>query len=774
MDIWAWTYSKEDQLIEAGENRLVEIMRELPSLCCADEHEKVDAVYPEALALAKKSNDKWVEVFIRHWYLQSQVLKRNNAKGMLNNAIELLDISHQDNAKDCPQRICAVQDLSNCYGVADGPGYTDERIAVCNEALKEIDPTWTCFVCISTEYLHALLDEERYEFALSESLRFQKECYQYQEDEMNSLNDLNNVEARAFIRLNRAEEAVELLQSKPVKSNDGSQGKRTKLLLCLAFAHLGRFEDVKQNMFAFDQILKSHTYYNDWAEIQYLSINNGYSQFDDSLSYYLRLTSHNLIEHGSFRCAVMQLSFLFDLAIKHDCLFSAKLALQKLGEIIPELNKDLGASKQAEERRSKLTIALKQHSIKEFSDIDSLLSYDFESKDSYIESLIAFVEKSPKNLIAISKLADQYTAFLLKDKGLELLTAAYKNNQYDDDTCYAYGRFLLKKYGRNKFFAVFDERIEDKKSLDQLPSLLWLYGHANKDSDTSKAIYYFKAYTQQSPSDENSLFSLAWLYCDTEDYAESITVWNKLIELNPQQTHYQWDKLIPSTLSENWVEVRNVCSKLDIEIESQKGQVIKNMGVCQIEFEEQDGSRNLFYAKRTGPVTATITEIKRIEETQKFNHEVVFDPAPLNQLDQQDDEGNACDKDGIYYYRYKAYRTQRAPIYECYAIDGVHPGEEQLNQLEKKLEQTNFIFNQRSNEDYRIYYDEGDKTHETLGLYAYILTTQEQDKHTLHALLQTFNNEQKHPLIWPALLEKLALVDELKKQADIEEFYELY
>lgn len=97
-------------------------MEWLPTYTCDDEHEKVDALYPEGLALARGINDQWVEVFLRHWFLQSQVLHRENAKGMLDQAIALLDFSHQERTKDCPQRMCVVQDLANCYGIADGPG----------------------------------------------------------------------------------------------------------------------------------------------------------------------------------------------------------------------------------------------------------------------------------------------------------------------------------------------------------------------------------------------------------------------------------------------------------------------------------------------------------------------------------------------------------------------------------------------------------------------------------------------------------------------------
>ncbi|MCJ8273883.1 MAG: hypothetical protein MJK04_31355, partial [Psychrosphaera sp.] len=127
MDIWQWVYDVQAQLRVNGDTALLEAMDSISSLTCDDQHDKVDVMYPMALSLARKHDNPWIEVYMRHWYLQSQVLHRHNAKGMISEAIDLLEFSSKDNTKDCPQSICVVQDLASCYGKSDGPGFVEER-----------------------------------------------------------------------------------------------------------------------------------------------------------------------------------------------------------------------------------------------------------------------------------------------------------------------------------------------------------------------------------------------------------------------------------------------------------------------------------------------------------------------------------------------------------------------------------------------------------------------------------------------------------------------
>ena len=149
MDIWAWVQSKKRALRAAGHVRLATIMTRLPTLVCDMKHEQAESLVPEGLVLARQLDEPWIEIFLRHWLMQSRVLDRRQGRANLEECVELLELAHRDNNRECPQSVCVVQDFANCYGIADGPGYADDRLRVSAETLARIDPTWPCFRCIS-------------------------------------------------------------------------------------------------------------------------------------------------------------------------------------------------------------------------------------------------------------------------------------------------------------------------------------------------------------------------------------------------------------------------------------------------------------------------------------------------------------------------------------------------------------------------------------------------------------------------------------------------
>ncbi len=167
MDLWAWVNQAEEALKAAGQGRLAELLEKLPEYTCDNRHTQVDAIYPEALALAKASGRPWVEVFVRHWNLQSRILHRYEVADWMEEAVSLVEFAHREETRDCPQSMCVTQDLVSCYGNIDGPGYAPERLSATEETLARIDATWPCFTCISSEHAEALIDDGRPEEALA-------------------------------------------------------------------------------------------------------------------------------------------------------------------------------------------------------------------------------------------------------------------------------------------------------------------------------------------------------------------------------------------------------------------------------------------------------------------------------------------------------------------------------------------------------------------------------------------------------------------------------
>src|SRR5690348_12628524 len=135
MDIWEWVERARQEAEDAGNLRLATLIERIPYYVTDDEHAQLDAVFPEALALAREAKNPWLEVFFRHWNLQSRILHRVQVSEWIGEAVHLLEFAHREETKGCPQSVCATQDLANCYGHMDGPGYVPERLAVAAETL---------------------------------------------------------------------------------------------------------------------------------------------------------------------------------------------------------------------------------------------------------------------------------------------------------------------------------------------------------------------------------------------------------------------------------------------------------------------------------------------------------------------------------------------------------------------------------------------------------------------------------------------------------------
>ena len=129
-------------------------------------HAQVDAVVPELVALARESDQPWVEVFVRNFELRSLVLHRENTRAGMGKAIDLLERAHRPDTVDCPQTICTAHAVCSGYGLRDPAGYVAERLAVSAETLSRIDPRRVCWLCISNEHADALIDDGRPDEAL--------------------------------------------------------------------------------------------------------------------------------------------------------------------------------------------------------------------------------------------------------------------------------------------------------------------------------------------------------------------------------------------------------------------------------------------------------------------------------------------------------------------------------------------------------------------------------------------------------------------------------
>lgn len=155
--VWNWLEDIKDDLDAQGESRLLELIDCFPGNKLA----YIEASLPEALARARALRLPWLEVYFRHWALQARIFEGQEGASALPEAVATFEFAHREENRACPRSVCTVQDIALIYGSSDGPGWGEERLAVCTEALERINPHWGCFTCIGCEYAKALLDLER-------------------------------------------------------------------------------------------------------------------------------------------------------------------------------------------------------------------------------------------------------------------------------------------------------------------------------------------------------------------------------------------------------------------------------------------------------------------------------------------------------------------------------------------------------------------------------------------------------------------------------------
>ncbi len=772
MNIWNWVITKERSLQDAGEHRLAEIMDLIPSYTCGDQHHRVDMMQPEGVQLARRAKEPWVELFIRHWYLQSQVLHRHNVKGTLNEAVELLNFSHQDDTQECPQRICVVQDLTASYGIKDGPGYVEERLHASQEALDQIDPSWPCYICIASEYCSALLDAGRYEELIDRVEFHNKEVAKLGEE--GGSGEMPIIHTRALIKNDRLDDAEELLER---ATNDGggeSFSRKKQQLLSLISALKGDYQKALDQSLSFDIVVVAQQYFVDWSDTYFTLAKGSAVDVDPALLSQFHYLAKELEDNGAIRMSLAISLQVLELSLDNHFLFSASIAKIRIVRLIPELRANLGASELAEVLFTRLTSALDahQHPVN-FDNVDDVLSLDSDNVDGVWLAFSHALGIWGDSVEIIQRLSEGYCYYSLEDEGLRLLSQAYRDNPSDEALQFQYGLYLLNNFGRDAFLKEFDMLDQASLSEGQMLNYLWLYSHAYYSSDKSKALGFLEQYLSINENSVAVIERAANISAELDNHSDAIGYWTQLIDGCEDVNSFHWQRMVSATIEQQWDIVHESSNYLDMEFEAKEGAIDEDMGNVLVKYSTEDQEDQIFLAQRRGPVSARITGIARVLEEQKYGDDIVFAPQPLNELDQEDDEGYACDSEGRYLHLFAVVKTTATRDYYTFAIDGVHPGDELLAQLKDALADIQCLFSQRNSEEYCVEFDEGDEEKSEPGLYAYVLAPPTVELDDVKILLSKICESLKHPLIWPSLLEKLGDDKGLAEQAAIEERYNL-
>ena len=737
MDIWGWVWDMREQLAESGNERLAQLMEEFPRAAIADDVEAIKAMYPEALGLARSLGLPWVEIFVRHWRLQAL----GGGYEPLAEAVELLEFSHREEHRACPQSVCVVQDVAIAYAGADGPGFARERLDVAEETLARIDTSWPCFTCITGERVSALVDAGRHEeavaFADAQREALRRDGRMPEEREVG--------EAPALVALGRAEEALARLDeadSLRADDYDSSFNRERRLYRAQAQLALDRPDEARKTLETLDAVVDGEPpYQRRWAEAVEALVERGAWENDWRLG--SRLESHvaTQVRRGRAWDSVLVAGVHGRLALRRGAPATARHALE-------------AGRRQAERLRSPeaagavldpLEAAIAEHgdaasepALPESAELflESLGATEDPDPERDIHALEAARRRWPDDLEIAGALGSAHAALGRMDAAVAVTGEFAESHPGDAEAWGAHG-FLLLRAGDARGAEEVAATLEGISETDGA----WLRAQAAMlRGDHAEAARQAERVVALEPEAWNARRLWAMAAQRSGDFAEALSQYSAVIAGIPDEEadDDHWARLIPATVTGAWRELRESAARVGMELEGEEGPVDELWGLVRVRFD----ARDVRWAARTGPVSARVVEVSPPGDRQHAGDLVVFDPAPVDEPSEEDDEDAApllqvvklLDEGGML----------------ASAYDGVHPGDERWSEFRETLLDEGWLVWVSFLENYTLYDDDDEPRP---GIYGGLAAPRDMDAATAHARLTELTAGWEHPFTWLELAE---------------------
>jgi tetratricopeptide (TPR) repeat protein len=588
-----------------------------------------------------------------------------------------------------------------------------------------------------------------------------------------------------LIGLGKLEQAISEIKAAPGFGGGNSFKRKKSLLLSFAYSLNGNFTEAKAELLKFDEVLKAHDYFSIWIEVNANLLKNDQIECEQSLIQKFHRLGALLEENGALRKSFVANKTIFDISIRFGLIYSAKIALERMQKLIPQLQKDLGASEQVEECQRMLEGAEKEKFSTEAtvnSDIDlddaTFESLSLEQQFAWCKTASVGDQNNSQNFNHAVRQAECYAQYHDSQRGRELLQQLFIENQTLSDIHFTYGRYLINNVGEQAVLEEFNQLDMTELTPSAKLDVLFLLGVAHEKNNAEKAIEHFRQALEIDEQSTMVIARLAKVLFSTQKYLEAQELFSALGEMEKEETDHQWDILVSASINEDWATARQAALTIGMELDAESGEIDENWGNILIDVASEHEKEKLLFANRTGPVSAIITAMSGPDEPQHFKEKVIFQPTPLNELNQTDDEGDQHDENGRYYQIFRRLHTVSSVDYFTFAIDGFHPGDELLQNLIDELIALGAVVSIRSDERYTIFVENGEETIECLGVYIYVLVPADATNEPITEaligisdILKTHSQVFERPIIWPALAERISDEDALVKQEAIEEEY---
>lgn len=763
MNEWEWIYQIHKKLLEHGQDRLAYLIEKISDYTVNNEHAQVDAIIPEALALTHQCKIPWLEVYFRYWHLESRIWKRFEGRNALADAINLVEFAHREENKECPWTVSTLYSLIGCHGIIDGPGFAEERKKIALEALSHLNPAQNTniFDCFTGEYAGALFDQEKYAEAYAflmkqDALRI-KSSVPLEESPNLWQHTIRNLSA-----LKRNEEALEQTQQFQEKAqHDRSRFMRLQLYKTSILAHLQRWEEAEAALPPLSEIEPNPGYYKLWTEAVKLLIQGNILPNTWQLAKTLQQFIHRLSTQGAIRPAIDIAFIQIELAfLRKGSLFVVQKTLSTLQSLVPLLHQSLDVPHKIELLEQQVLIRSSLPPIElpnpPQAGID-IANQDPEETWVWLEQALV---KWPDNEGLV--LAGSCTLRNLGEQkqAQQILENFAQNHPISENFAIEFGRVLLESNEKQALFQFCDKLIQHPEPHLQSRGYYLQAMRYHLDEEWEKSTHALKQALQRKPQAKNFYRLLIRNALNLQDWELTLHMVDQLIDLEPEDRDLDWLRIEVGTRLRKWDLVRASCARVNLPLSNTEGPIEENWEMCQIQFSAEP-STPVYYAQRTGPVTARLLEVAPPHRTQHFRDEVIFSAKPLNEP--------PTPEDNEYIFLYKAIDVLKNQNMIGFDLDGVHPGEEILQKLEETFSQLGGCLQVRSTEEYQVSYQE-----QTLpGIYAYGAVPNHLELYQIHQMIEEHLAASRHPLVYLHLAKQIADPALIKRHQELIKLYNL-
>lgn len=740
MNIWAWTDRLRADLRDSGHGDLAAKLWQFPMDVSAHRHDRVEAAYPELLAAARTLANPWMEVFVRHWRLQSLNLRRD-ATRQLAEAVEALEFSHREETRSCPQSVCTVQDVCLAYGNVDGPGYVEERLAVVGEILERIDPTWSCYRCISIEEADALRDGGRLaESAVVVRRRHAEYAMAHGSHEAPTLAAL----ASALQSAGEHEESLALARDVEGLRPDDDDLVSARLTQCAALIALGRPEEAAALLPSTAAVAEFDAW-SRWGESHLHLVQAGHRDNSVVDAVALSASAADFLAGGSFNTAFNQAEVVLRLAALRGARQSALAALA----MMERARAGLRTPSRVDDRLVAARVLIDGIPPIELPCAAEELAAHLDEQDEIqTEPSLDLVE------LALEARPDDTALLLLRAR---LLAALRRGDEADAAVWSMVEADPSSEDLANAFLQV---RWDDNAALTRLAALVrgdqptvaaWAEANvAFRTKDFETVVDRCAAIVASDPSVVNTRRMWAVACRHLGRHAEEQQVLQQIVDLGGDvDPSDRWELLTAASIEGDWAVVRRESAALGITLDGDEGPVDERWSYVRIRFADaaDDGTNDPdLLAIRTGPVTALVVGANHVEAPhQRYEDRIVFHSAPLNQRPEDPEE------DWEPLFRHIA--TVQPGGYRTFEVEGEWPGEEAWDAVRQAIKPADL--RRWSGTEFRLHDHVTDT--EIEAIYAMYLVPPEWSTEEAAQRLTELTADWPSPLFWAALAEAAGL-----------------